>query len=45
MGKHKITKTYAEINQKIKSGDVVVVTAEEMIDIVQEEGAAGNIYF
>jgi len=38
MRKHKVTKTYAEINQKIKSGDVVVVTAEEMIDIVREEG-------
>jgi uncharacterized protein (DUF39 family) len=36
--KHKITKTYAEINQKIKSGEVVVVTAEEMIDIVHDEG-------
>jgi uncharacterized protein (DUF39 family) len=41
MGKHKITKTYAEINAKIKSGDVVVVTAEEMIDIVRDEGAEG----
>ena len=36
--KHKVIKTYAEINQKIKSGDVVVVTAEEMIDIVRDEG-------
>ncbi len=33
-------KTYEEINEKIKSGQVVVVTAEEMIDIVEEEGAA-----
>jgi len=39
MRKHKVHKTYAEINQKIKSGDVVVVTAEEMIDIVRDEGA------
>jgi uncharacterized protein (DUF39 family) len=31
-------KTYAEINEKIKKGDVVVVTAEEMIDIVEQEG-------
>ena len=33
-------KTYQEINEKIKSGQVVVVTAEEMIGIVEEEGAA-----
>ena len=32
-------KTIAEINQKIKKGDVVVVTAEEIIDIVQKKGA------
>lgn len=32
-------KTIAEINEKIKHGDAVVVTAEEMIDIVQENGA------
>lgn len=38
MGKHKVTKTYAEINRKIKSGEVVVVTAEEMIDIVRDKG-------
>ncbi len=31
-------KTYAEINEKIKAGKAVVVTAEEMIDIVEEEG-------
>jgi uncharacterized protein (DUF39 family) len=31
-------KTYAEINEKIKKGEVVVVTAEEMIDIVEQEG-------
>ena len=37
--KHKINKTYQEINEKIKSGDVVVVTAEEIIDIVKTEGA------
>ena len=39
MKKFQINKTYREINRKIKSGDVVVVTAEEMIDIVKEEGA------
>ncbi len=36
--KHKINKTYQQINEKIKSGDVVVVTAEEIIDIVKAEG-------
>ncbi len=38
MGKHKVNKSYQEINAKIKSGEVVVVTAEEIIDIVNEEG-------
>ncbi len=38
MGKHKVTKSYAAINRKIKAGEVVVVTAEEMIDIVKTEG-------
>ncbi|MFX1501554.1 MAG: homocysteine biosynthesis protein [Promethearchaeota archaeon] len=33
-----MTKTYNEINQKIKNGEVVVVTAEEMIKIVEEDG-------
>jgi uncharacterized protein (DUF39 family)/CBS domain-containing protein len=33
-----LTKTYAEINEKIKNGSVVVVTAEEMIKIVEERG-------
>jgi len=37
--KYKINKTYQEINEKIKSGKVVVVTAEEVIDIVRQEGA------
>jgi len=31
-------KTIAEINEKIKKGKVVVVDAEEMIDIVEEKG-------
>ena len=39
MKKYKINKTYKEINEKIKSGKVVVVTAEEIIDIVKQEGA------
>jgi L-aspartate semialdehyde sulfurtransferase len=38
MKKHRITKTIQEINAKIRSGDVVVVTAEEIIDIVKTEG-------
>ncbi len=33
-----MTKTYNEINEKIKNGDVVVVTAEEMIKIVEDRG-------
>ncbi len=31
-------KTYAEINEKIKKGQAVVVTAEEVIDLVKEKG-------
>jgi uncharacterized protein (DUF39 family) len=38
MKKHKVNKTIQQINQKIKSGEVVVVTAEEIIDIVKKEG-------
>ncbi|MBU2265786.1 MAG: homocysteine biosynthesis protein, partial [Candidatus Omnitrophica bacterium] len=33
-----MAKTIAEINAKIKKGQVVVVTAEEMIDIVKKKG-------
>ena len=33
-----MSKTYAEINEKIRNGEVVVATAEEMIDIVEQEG-------
>ncbi|MFO7838536.1 MAG: homocysteine biosynthesis protein [Desulfosalsimonadaceae bacterium] len=36
---YRVNKTYAEINEKIRSGDVVVATAEEIIDIVNEKGA------
>ncbi len=32
------TRTYEEINEKIKNGQVVVVTAEEMTRIVREKG-------
>ena len=38
MKKHKVNKSFAEINAKIKAGEVVVVTAEEIIDIVNKEG-------
>lgn len=37
--KYKVNKTYRQINDRIRSGDVVVVTAEEMIDIVKNEGS------
>ncbi|HID96355.1 MAG TPA: hypothetical protein EYP53_09930 [Candidatus Latescibacteria bacterium] len=33
-----MAKTIAEINEKIKKGQAVVVTAEEIIDIVEEKG-------
>ena len=33
-----VNKTYEEINEKIKNGIAVVVTAEEMISIVEEKG-------
>jgi len=39
MQKHKVQKTFQEINRKIQSGDVVVVTADEIVDIVKENGA------
>ncbi len=33
-----MTRTIAEINEKIKNGTAMVVTAEEIIDIVEEQG-------
>jgi len=33
-----MAKTITEINEKIRKGEVVVVTAEEIIDIVEEKG-------
>lgn len=39
MKRLKVEKTFQEINQKIRDGKVVVVTAEEIIDIVKERGA------
>lgn len=35
-----MAKTYREINEKIKKGEAVIVTAEEIIDIVEEKGTA-----
>lgn len=34
-----VTKTYEEINKRIRDGDAVVVTAEEFVDIVRKRGA------
>lgn len=41
MGEQHIRKSYEEINARIKAGEAVVVTAEEMVDIVKREGAEG----
>ena len=41
MAKNKVNKSVAEINDRIKRGDAVVVTAEEMVEIVQEKGDVG----
>ncbi|OQW97153.1 MAG: hypothetical protein BWK74_06910 [Desulfobacteraceae bacterium A6] len=38
MKEYKVKKSYSEINGKIRSGKVVVVTAGEMIDIVKNDG-------
>ena len=35
-----MAKSYEEINEKIRRGKAVVVTAEEMIDVVRDRGAA-----
>jgi len=39
MSPYKVNKTIAEINEKIRKGRAVVVTAEEIIDIVEQKGA------
>lgn len=39
MSEFQVNKTFAEINKKIREGNAVVVTAEEMISIVREAGA------
>lgn len=41
MGKKSVKKTYDEINARIKAGEAVVVTAEEMVEIVRKDGAKG----
>jgi uncharacterized protein (DUF39 family) len=41
MSDHAVNKTYEEINARIRAGEAVVVTAEEMIDIVKKEGPKG----
>ena len=41
MSEKKIQKSYEEINARIKSGEAVVVTAEEMVGIVKENGPEG----
>ncbi len=38
MKKFRVSKTYQEINEKIRQGKAVVVTAEEMIDVVERHG-------
>jgi len=40
MAKKPVKKTYQEINARIKSGEVVVVTADEMVEIVKKQGSA-----
>jgi len=39
MAKKRVSKTIDEINRRIKKGKVVVVTADEMVDIVKKKGA------
>ena len=39
MAQKKVTKTIDDINKKIKEGKVVVVRADEMVDIVKKSGA------
>ncbi len=41
MPNYQVNKTFQEINEKIRSGKAVVVTAEEMIGVVRKKGAAG----
>ncbi|MBW1982052.1 MAG: homocysteine biosynthesis protein [Deltaproteobacteria bacterium] len=41
MARFQVDKTIAEINEKIKKGKAVVVTADEMVEIVREKGEVG----
>jgi len=41
MSNQKVSKSFEEINARIKTGEAVVVTAEEMVDIVKRDGAEG----
>ena len=41
MSKKEVNKSVSEINRKIEEGNAVVVTAEEMVDIVDEKGKKG----
>jgi len=38
MANYQVNKTYQEINDKIRRGQAVVVTAEEIIDLVRQKG-------
>jgi len=38
MSEYKVQKTYEEINARIRAGQAVVVTAEEMVGIVKKNG-------
>ena len=38
MSDYQVNKSYAEINNRIAKGEAVVVTAEEIIDIVKKDG-------
>ena len=40
MPNFQVNKTYQEINDKIRRGQAVVVTAEEIIDLVRKKGEA-----
>ncbi|MEW5723524.1 MAG: homocysteine biosynthesis protein [Thermodesulfobacteriota bacterium] len=37
-GEYKVNKTYRQINEKIKKGQAVVLTAEEVIELVKKSG-------
>ena len=41
MSNKPVQKTYEEINARIKAGEAVIVTAEEMVAIVKKKGAEG----